>query len=134
MKTYIIILSLAFGFVSEGFSQVFFIWPRQKNSTESAAEKENSEINLDKAYEAYNEGNMEKTKYYLDHSERNGWTSDSFYYLLGKWYFDKKKYSAAGKYWTKGYRKRGCWECKELMNEHHLVFNIHTGIGRIKKK
>jgi hypothetical protein len=99
-----------------GFSQTtYFYFPRQENSAVTSAKMENAKINLKKAYDAYNEGDMEKTRYYLDQSERNGLVNDSFYYLLGKWCYDKEKFSAAERYWMRGYRKRGCWECKELV-------------------
>lgn len=123
MKKYFIILFLVFVSVGHGLAQVVFFWPRQKNATESAAERESSEINLDKAYEAYNEGNVEKTKYFLDQSERAGWTSASYYYLLGQWYFDQKRLGPAGRTWHRGYKKSGCWECKELSDK--LIVHKH---------
>ena len=98
------------------FSQVtYFYFPRQENSATTSAKMENAKINLNKAYEAYNKGDMEKTKYYLNQSERDGLVNDSFYYLLGKWCYDKGRLTAAKRYWMRGYRKRGCWECKELV-------------------
>lgn len=74
-------------------------------------------MNLKKAYEAYNEGDMKKTRYYLDQSERDGMVNASFYYLLGQWCYDKGDKWNASKYWMRGYRKRGCWECKELVDK-----------------
>jgi tetratricopeptide (TPR) repeat protein len=94
--------------------QTYFIYPKQKNATESAADKSNSERNVEKAYEAYNSGDLKKTRYYLDQSERNGWTSASFYYLLGMWSYDTGNRTAARRYWMRGYHKRSCWDCKVL--------------------
>ena len=81
------------------------------------ADMQKSIQDLHKAYDAYNEGDLEKTRYYLDQSEKKGYVSDAFYYLLGQWCFDVGKYSAAKRYWMRGYDKHGCWECKELADE-----------------
>lgn len=92
----------------------YFYFQKQENSAVTTAKIENAKINLQKAYDTYKEGNLEKTRYYLDQSERDGMASAGFYYLLGKWCYDMKKFTAAKRYWMRGFNKRGCWECKEL--------------------
>lgn len=92
----------------------FFYFPRQENSATTSAKMENSNENVKKAYDAYNEGNLEKTRYFLDQSERDGYVSASFYYLLGQWCVAKGNISAALRYWNRGYNKSGCWECMDL--------------------
>jgi len=115
MKKYLVAGFLSF-VILPCLSQVtYFYFPRQENSAVTSAKMENAQINLKKAYEAYNEGDMKKTRYYLNQSERDGWTSAGFYYLLGKWCYDKGKYLTAKRYWMRAYRKKGCWECKELV-------------------
>ncbi len=100
------------------YSQVnVFYFPSGENSAQTSAKMENAQANLDLAYEAYNEGDMEKTKYYLDQSERNGMVNGSFYYLLGQWFYDEGKHVYAERYWMRGYKKRACWECKELLDK-----------------
>ena len=88
----------------------------KENSAETERRYKNAEINLSKAYEAYEEGNLEKTKYYLDHSEKKGVVSPGFYFLLGQYFFVKAEYRYAKRYWERGF-KRGCWECSEKLKE-----------------
>ncbi len=54
--------------------------------TKTAQKYKNAEINLESAYEA---GDLEKTKYYLDQSEKKGVTSPGFYFLLGQYFYVK---------------------------------------------
>jgi len=91
-----------------------FWFHRSPDPAITEANMKKSSIDLDKAYVAYNEGDMIKTRYFLDQSEKKGMVSDRFYYLLGKWSLDVGKKRAAVRYWWRGYKKHGCWECKEL--------------------
>ena len=94
------------------------IWvKRQNNSTESQADRESFQFHMEKAKVAYHWGELEKTKYHLNHAERNGWRSGEFYMILGHWAKDTGNERAAKRYWKRGYDKWGCWECKELIEE-----------------
>jgi len=73
--------------------------------------------NVAYAQEAFNEGDMKKTRYYLKASEKKGIVSKEFYLLLGKYNYKKGKSGLAGRYWLRGYRKYACWECGELRDE-----------------
>ena len=120
MKKSILICIISL-FCETSFSQAtFFYFPRQENSAVTSAKMEAAKEFVKKAYEAYNQKDLKKTKYYLDQSERNGYTSAGFYYLLGQWCYDKGVYSSAKRYWMRGYRKSGCWECKELVTKMKL--------------
>ena len=95
------------------------IWQkREKNSTESQADRESFQFHMEKANVAYHWGELDKTKYHLDHAERNGWHSGEFYMTLGHWAWDKGKKKAAIRYWKRGYKYWGCWDCQELINQH----------------
>lgn len=85
----------------------------KENSAQTTQKYKNAEVNLAKAYEAYEEGNLEKTKYFLDQSEKKGVVSPGFYLLLGQYFYVKEQYKYSRRYWTRGYKKLGCWECKE---------------------
>jgi len=87
-----------------------------ENSAETAQKYKNAGSFLEKAYDAYEEGNLEKTKYFLDQSEKEGVVSPGFYLLLGQYFFVKEKYRYAKRYWKRGFKK-GCWECKEKIEE-----------------
>lgn len=83
-----------------------------ENSAETAQKYKNAEINLGKAYDVYEQGDLEKTKYYLDQSEKKGVVSPGFYFLLGQYFYVKKEYKYAKRYWKRGFN-RGCYECNE---------------------
>lgn len=110
-----LLVTLLFAMTSFSQGVTYFYFPRQENSATTTAKMDNAEIHLVNAYGAYNEGNLEKTRYYLDQSERHGYVNSSFYYLLGQWAYDTGNNVAAQRYWNRGYKKRGCWECKELV-------------------
>ena len=100
------------------YAQIPFIIPiflDFEDSAETAIKYRNAEINLKRAYDAYQEGNLEKTKYYLDESERRGVVSPEFYLLLGQYFYAKQEYKYARRYWRRGFKK-GCWECNEKIN------------------
>lgn len=94
------------------------IWQkRQKNSTESQADRENFQFHMKKARAAYHWEELDKLKYHLDQAERNGWHSGEFYMILGHWALDTGNERAAIRYWKRGYGKWGCWDCKELIKK-----------------
>lgn len=88
------------------------LYGTKENSAETAQKYKNAEINLGKAYDAYEAGDLAKTKYYLDQSEKKGVISPGFYFLLGQYFYVKKEYKYARRYWKRGYN-RGCYECNE---------------------
>lgn len=106
-------LTLSFFALNSLKAQILYI-PKQENSAVTESKMKNSNYFLDKAYESYSKGEMDKTRFYLKQSEKDGYVSGRFYFLLGKWCVDMKKRSAAKRYLMRGFRKCGCWECKEL--------------------
>lgn len=110
------IVSFSFGQVvvyNPGGLPVLYV--SKENSAETVQRYKNAEMNLRKAYEAYEEGNLEKTKYFLDESEKTGVVSAAFYLLLGQYFFVKEEYRYAKRYWKRGFKKHGCWECGEKL-------------------
>ncbi len=87
-----------------------------ENSAETSQKYKQAGEFLEKAYEAYEEGELEKVKYFLDQSEKDGVVSPGFYFLLGQYFFVKEKYKYAKRYWKRGFKK-GCWECKEKIED-----------------
>jgi len=73
--------------------------------------------NLKLAFDAFNEGNMTKTKFFLKFSKKRGIVSAQYYLILGKYRYKMSKPNMAAKAWLKGFRKHGCWECGELRDE-----------------
>lgn len=90
------------------------IFGTDENSEQTAQKYKNAEINLEKAYNAYEEGDLEKTKYYLDQSEKKGVVSPGFYLLLGQYFYVKNQFNYAERYWKRGFKK-GCYECQEKL-------------------
>lgn len=93
------------------------IWGNKKSETQLTAEQKSHEYNMKQAFEAYNAGNLDKTKYHLNQAEKDNWTSTGFYYLLGLWAYDSGDKEGAKRYWLRGYKKRSCWDCKELADK-----------------
>lgn len=114
MKSFILplLLLLSMNVLSQN---TYFYFPRQENSAVTTAKMENAQYNLDKAYKAYNKGDLKQTKYYLYESTKDGYRSASFYYLFGQWCYARGKYARAKRYWKAGYNNSGCWECNELI-------------------
>ncbi len=104
-------------FCSSQTKAQFFYYRKAPDPAVTQANMEKSKVDLDKAYVSYNDGDLTKTKYFLDQSEKKGFVSDRFYYLLGQWSFDMGKSKDARRYWMRGYAKHGCWECKELADK-----------------
>jgi len=116
MKSIIILVCLLYSLSGKSQTTKFY-FPGEDKSIVTPGRREKAKYNLDQAYEAYNKGDLEKTRYYLGQSQDHLWKSGSFYYLLGKWCYDMKKYGSAKRYWYKGLKKYGCWECKELADK-----------------
>src|SRR5688572_26086453 len=79
------------------------IYGNGENSAVTAQKYKNAEINLGKAYDAYESGDLEKTKYFLDQSEKKGVVSPGFYLLLGQYFYVKRQYKYAKRYWKRGF-------------------------------
>ncbi|MFH6956243.1 hypothetical protein ACHRV1_02470 [Flavobacterium aquidurense] len=71
----------------------------------------------DQAYIAYADGNIEKSKYFIDQSQKDGFKSGDFYYLLGAYMYRTNEPKAAKRYWNIAYKEGGCWECKEYLEK-----------------
>lgn len=76
-----------------------------------------SNLNLERAFNAYKKGDLGKTKYYLDESEKDGVVSSGFYLLLGQYFFDKNQFKYARRYWKRGAEQKGCSECSKKIDE-----------------
>ena len=98
-------------------SQTIIYMPRSENSTVTSNKMDNQRANIESAYKAYNEGDINKAKYFLSQSAREKWFSSGYFYLNGKIWYDAKKYRTAKKYLMEGYRKYACWECKEFIDK-----------------
>lgn len=113
-----------------------FQYPHEENLKTESVRVQKARSNLKKAYEYYNAGDMAKTKYYLLESETSRHVNASFYYLLGQWHYDQREFGYAKRYWMRGYNKRGCWECKELVlkmearnDTYKLSSNARSGLA-----
>lgn len=104
-----------------------FYYPQKENLENESVRVQKAYNNLEKAYEAYNDGDMKRTRYYLYESEAGKHVTAAFYYLLGQWCYDMKNFSAAKKYWMRGYDRRGCWECKDLIRGMEIERTLNKG-------
>lgn len=97
---------------------------------------------VDQAYIAYTEGNLEKSKYFVDQSQREGQKTGDFYYLLGAYMYRTNKIKAAKRYWNIAHKEGGCWECKEYLDmlkkneplEEKLMLKAQNYVGNLKSK
>jgi len=89
----------------------------KKNSARTQLQIDESRTNIENAYLAYNERNLEKSKYYIDQSQRDGFKSGDFYFLLGVYMYHTNEMKAAKRYWKIAHKEGGCWECKELLEK-----------------
>ncbi len=104
------VVLLLFSFTS--FSQWHY-----ENSAVTEQKGKNFTIYVNNALNAYNRGNLDQTKYYLKAAKKTKWSGSRYYWLWGKYYYRKGDFGSAKKNWRKGYKKFGCWECKELINK-----------------
>lgn len=121
MKKIILLLFVVISATAK--SQTIFMYRKTENSATTEAKMNNAKIFLDKAYQAYNENDMKKCRYYLYQSEENGYVNDAFYFLLGQWSMKSGNNDAAIRYWMRGYKKHGCWDCKELADKLKSTLN-----------
>src|SRR5690606_14017634 len=88
---------------------------------ENSATTENkiniAKLNIDKAYIAYSNDNLEKSKYFIDQSQKQGVKSGDFYLLLGAYMYRTQEFKAAKRYWKIAHKEGGCWECKSLLDK-----------------
>jgi hypothetical protein len=88
-----------------------------QNSATTQSKMDLAKNYTDQAYIAYAEGNLEKSKYYVDQSQENGFKSGDFYYLLGAYMYRTNEMKAAKRYWNIAYNEGGCWDCKEYLEK-----------------
>jgi|SRR5690554_1980128 len=87
---------------------------------ENSATTENN-LNMSKeyvkqAYFAYYDNDLEKAKYFIDQSQREGVKIGDFYFLLGAYMYRTKEIKAAKRYWKISHKEGGCWDCKKLLD------------------
>lgn len=88
-----------------------------QNSATTQSKMDLAKNNIDQAYLAYSEGNLEKCKYFVDQSQEHGFKSGDFYFLLGTYMYYTKELKAAKRYWNIAFKEGGCWDCKELLEK-----------------
>lgn len=88
-----------------------------QNSATTQSKIDLAKKNIDQAYQSYIDGNIEKTKYYVDQSQKNGYKSGDFYFLLGTYMYHTEEFKAAKRYWKIAFKEGGCWECKEYLEK-----------------
>lgn len=88
-----------------------------QNSATTQGKIDLAKNNINQAYLAYSEGNLEKCKYFVDQSQEHGFKSGDFYFLLGTYMYYTKEFKAAKRYWTIAHKEGGCWDCKELIEK-----------------
>lgn len=88
---------------------------QDENSATTENKMNVAKLNIDKAFIAYSENNIEKSKYFIDQSQRQGIKTGDFYFLLGAYMYRTEEYKAAKRYWKIAFKEGGCWECKDLL-------------------
>jgi len=101
--------------ISSTAQQNIFGVPQNSATTQSKMDQAKNYTN--QAYIAYSEGNIEKSKYFVDQSQEHGYKSGDFYYLLGAYMYRTNELKAAKRYWNIAYKEGGCWECKEYLEK-----------------
>ncbi|WP_417942500.1 hypothetical protein [Flavobacterium sp. RS13.1] len=109
---HLILLLMTFSLSAQ---QNIFGVPQNSATTQSKMDLAKNYIN--QAYIAYAEGNLEKSKYYVDQSQEHGFKSGDFYYLLGAYMYRTNEMKAAKRYWNIAYKEGGCWDCKEYLEK-----------------
>lgn len=104
---------------------------QEENSTKTESKIILAKMKLDSAYVSYDNLFVEKSKYFLDQSQKLGIKSGDLYFLLGAYMFRKYEYKAAKRYWKIAYTEGDCWECKELLSKLENKESIEVDI--IKK-
>lgn len=89
---------------------------QDENSATTEIKSNTAKANMDKAFAAYVENNLEKSKYFIDQSQRQGIKTGDFYFLLGAYMYRTEEIRAAKRYWKIAHKEGGCWECKELLD------------------
>ena len=88
-----------------------------QNSATTQNKMNLAQKNINQAYKAYFEGNIEKAKYFIDQSQEHGFKSGDFYFLLGAYMYRTEEFKAAKRYWKISHKEGGCWECKEYLEK-----------------
>lgn len=100
--------------INNDVTQFRFYYPIPTGQAETV-KIELARESLYQAYEAYNiNKDLKSTKFYLDQCERNGVVDAPFYYLLGRWAYDRGDKKAAKRYWQRGGKNANCDECIDL--------------------
>ncbi|MFD2726776.1 hypothetical protein [Hyunsoonleella rubra] len=88
-----------------------------QNSATTQSKMDLASKNINQAYVAYFEGNIEKAKYFVDQSQKHGFKSGDFYFLLGAYMYKTDELKAAKRYWKISHKEGGCWECKQYLEK-----------------
>ncbi|UUF15422.1 MULTISPECIES: hypothetical protein [Flavobacterium] len=113
-----------------------------QNSATTQSKMDIAKKYTDQAYIAYADGNIEKSKYFIDQSQKDGFKSGDFYYLLGAYMYRTNELKAAKRYWNIAYKEGGCWECKEYLEklknkeplENILLANAKNYVEKLNAK
>lgn len=87
------------------------------NSATTQSKMDIAKKYIDQAYIAYADGDINKSKYFVDQSQKDGFKSGDFYYLLGAYMYRTNELKAAKRYWNIAHKEGGCWDCKEYLEK-----------------
>ncbi len=116
MKDVVIIFVLILSLNSFGQRKLKNNLFQDENSAVTENKLNISKESVKKAYFAYYDNNLEKAKYFIDQSQREGIKIGDFYFLLGAYMYRTKEYKAAKRYWKISFKEGGCWDCKKLLD------------------
>ena len=103
---------------------------QDENSATTENKLTTAKKNIDQAFVAYSENNLEKSKYFIDQSQKQGVKTADFYFMLGAYMYRTKELKAAKRYWKIAYKEGGCWECKELLEKLENDKNVEEDISQ----
>jgi hypothetical protein len=128
MRNTILLLFLIISFHALGQQNFYY---NESGSEPETIYDEKGKAIIKQAYHAYNiNRNIEETISILSLLSDYKYYPASYYYLIGKCYYDKKVLSYAKSYWKKGSKKANCIECYEL---YLAVKNKKSVLPVIKK-
>lgn len=106
---------------------------QDENSAITNIKLNTANAHMQKALKAYLDNDIEKSKYYIDQSQRQGVKTVEFYFLLGAYMYKTEEFKAAKRYWKIAFKEGGCWECKELLELLKKKNPLETKILKIVK-